>query len=76
MVSGADAAVGSEATVGTSLRPCACANGMHSAHTPLDIMLTGNLAPSSLQIVSDSFLGVKAYNLLRPINNPNPSFCL
>lgn len=48
MVSGAEAAVGSDATVGTSLRSCAFESGMHSAHTPEATMLIGNRAPSSL----------------------------
>jgi len=48
MVSGAEEAVGREATVGTSLRPWARDSGMHSAHTPEEIMLTGKRAPSSL----------------------------
>lgn len=48
MVSGAEVAVGREATVGTSLRSWALVRGMHSAHTPEEIMLIGNRAPSSL----------------------------
>lgn len=48
MVSGAEVAVGREATVGTSLRLCAFEREMHSAHTPEEIMLMGNRAPSSL----------------------------
>jgi len=48
MVSGAEEAVGSEATVGTSLRSWARESGMHSAHTPEEIILMGKRAPSSL----------------------------
>lgn len=48
MFSGAEAAVGSDATVGTSLRSWAFDSGIHSAHTPEETMLMGNRAPSSL----------------------------
>ena len=48
MVSGADVAVGREATVGTSLRSWARERGMHSAHTPEETILIGKRAPSSL----------------------------
>lgn len=50
MVSGAEAAVGREATVGTSLSSWARESGMHSAHTPEETMLMGKRAPSSLLI--------------------------
>lgn len=48
IVSGAEAAVGSDATVGTSARLCAFPKGMLPAQTPLDTMLMGKRAPSSL----------------------------
>lgn len=48
MDSGADAAVGREATVGTSFNACAFSKGMLSAHTPDETMLIGKRAPSSL----------------------------
>lgn len=77
MVSGADAAVGSDATVGTSLRLCACTNGMHSAHTPLETMLIGNRAPSSLETVSDIPLSkLNVLILLGPVDNPDSALRL
>lgn len=48
MDSGAEAAEGSEATVGTSRSEWAVSRDIPSAQTPADIMLLGNLAPSSL----------------------------